>query len=168
MLKQYKEIAGGSFFSPSSLRKCIINIYWNLWGIWVAQLVKHLPLTQVMISGSWGPAPHWAPCSAGSLFLPLLLHLPSLPPFVLFSLPHSRSLALTCTLSLSLSKKRYLCKKFSWIHMMRCQWYRMNNACKQITIIKEEGSRDIPIERTRVQAKAQDWVPLLCGWQRAL
>ena len=27
-------------------------------GAWVAQSVKHLPLAQVMISGSWDQAPH--------------------------------------------------------------------------------------------------------------
>ena len=40
-------------------------------GTWVAQSVKYLPSAQVMISGSWDPAPHWAPCSVGSLLLPL-------------------------------------------------------------------------------------------------
>ena len=33
------------------------------WGAWVAQSVKHLPLAQVMISGSWDQSPHQAPCS---------------------------------------------------------------------------------------------------------
>ena len=32
---------------------------------------KHLPWIQVMISGSWDPALHQAPCSAGSLLLSL-------------------------------------------------------------------------------------------------
>ena len=36
-------------------------------GIWVAQSVKHLPLTQVMIQGSWDWALHQAPCSAESV-----------------------------------------------------------------------------------------------------
>ena len=40
---------------------------------WVAQTIKHLPLAQVMIPGPWNPAPHWGPCSAGSLLLPLPL-----------------------------------------------------------------------------------------------
>ena len=44
-------------------------------GAWVAQLVKGLPLAQVMILGSWDQALNWAPCSVGSLFLPLLLPL---------------------------------------------------------------------------------------------
>lgn len=44
-------------------------------GAWVAQWVKLLPLAQVIISGSWDQAPpqHGAPCSAGSLPLPLLV-----------------------------------------------------------------------------------------------
>ena len=40
---------------------------------WVAQLVKHLPSPQVMTSGSWNRAPGQAPCSMGSLLLPLFL-----------------------------------------------------------------------------------------------
>ena len=50
-------------------------------GAWVAQLVKHLPSVQVMIPGSWDQAPHWAPCSVGSLLLPL-------------PLPHAHALSL--------------------------------------------------------------------------
>jgi len=42
-------------------------------GAWVAQMVKHLPLARVMIPESWDRAPHWAPCSTGSLLLPLPL-----------------------------------------------------------------------------------------------
>ena len=37
----------------------------------MAQLVKHLPEAQVIIPGSWDPAPPQAPCSTGSLLLPL-------------------------------------------------------------------------------------------------
>ena len=72
---------------------------WSSWGTWVAQLVEHLPLAQIVISGSWDWAPHWAPGSAESLFLPLLLPLP--PP--------------TCAVSLSLSNEinKNLQKKFS-------------------------------------------------------
>ena len=46
----------------------------NTEGTWVAQLVKHLTLAQVMISGSWDGAPIvlWPPCSAGSLPTTLL------------------------------------------------------------------------------------------------
>ena len=47
-------------------------------GAWVAQLVKHLPWAQVIVPESWDPALHWAPCSAGSLLLPLPLQLPLL------------------------------------------------------------------------------------------
>ena len=42
------------------------------WGAWVAQLVEHLPLALVVISGSWDQAPE-----LGSLLLPL-----SLPPLM--------------------------------------------------------------------------------------
>lgn len=40
-------------------------------GAWVSRWVKHLPLVQFIILGSWYWAPCWAPCSAGSLLLPL-------------------------------------------------------------------------------------------------
>ena len=39
----------------------------------IAQLVKHLPLVQVMIPGFWDRVVHWALHSAGSLLLPLPL-----------------------------------------------------------------------------------------------
>ena len=42
----------------------------------MAQLVKHLPSAQIMIPGSWVQALNQAPCSAGSLLLPLF----SVPP----------------------------------------------------------------------------------------
>jgi len=42
-------------------------------GAWVAQLVKRLPSAQVMILESLDRVPHRAPCSAGSLPLPLTL-----------------------------------------------------------------------------------------------
>ena len=42
-------------------------------GTWVAQSVKRLPSAQVTIPESWDQAPRWAPCSAGSLLLPLPL-----------------------------------------------------------------------------------------------
>ena len=68
----------------SQVNKCILKKK-SYRGTWVAQSVKRLPTTQIMIPGSWDRALHWAPCSAGSLLLPLPL---SLPP-------------LTCALSLS-------------------------------------------------------------------
>ena len=52
----------------------------------VAQLVKYLPLAQVMISGSWVGAPHQAPCSVGSL----LLSLPAAPPARALSLTNRK------------------------------------------------------------------------------
>ena len=56
---------------------------------WLRQ-VKHLPLAQVMIMGSWDGA-LWAPCSGGSLLLPLALPL-SLPlPLLLLCLSFSLS-----------------------------------------------------------------------------
>ena len=42
-------------------------------GTWIAELVRHLPSTQVMIPGSWDWTPHWDPCSSGNLLLPLLV-----------------------------------------------------------------------------------------------
>ena len=55
------------------------------WGAWVAQLVKPLPLTQVMISGPGIRAPYWAFCSGGKSASPSLS---APPPLVLFlSLP---------------------------------------------------------------------------------
>ena len=38
---------------------------------WVALWVGHLPLAQVIIPGTWDQALHGAPCSSGSLLLPL-------------------------------------------------------------------------------------------------
>ena len=40
----------------------------SLWSTCVAQLVKRLPLAQVMISGSWDQVLSWAPCSAEVYF----------------------------------------------------------------------------------------------------
>ena len=42
-------------------------------GAWMAWSVEPLPLAQAMIPGSWDGAPHWVPCSAESLLLPLPL-----------------------------------------------------------------------------------------------
>ena len=47
-------------------------------GTWVAQSVKRLTSAQVMIPGSRDRAPHQAPCSVGSLRLPLPVSLPLL------------------------------------------------------------------------------------------
>jgi len=55
-------------------------------GAWVAQLVRQLPSAQVIVLESRDRVPHRAPCSAGSLLLPL-----PLPPLVL-------SLSLTLSL----------------------------------------------------------------------
>jgi len=49
-------------------------------GTWVAQSVEHLPSAHVMIPGSQEWAPPQAPCSVGSLLLPLPLPFP--PPLV--------------------------------------------------------------------------------------
>ena len=57
----------------------------EIWGTWVAQLVKRLPSAQVMILETRDRVPHRAPCSAGSLLLPL-----TLPPLMV-SLSHSLS-----------------------------------------------------------------------------
>ena len=60
---------------------CIaIDVRTQAWGAWGAQLVKHLPSTQVMIPGSWDRALHWALHSAGSLLLPLPLAPPPAHP----------------------------------------------------------------------------------------
>ena len=74
----------------------------------MAQSVKHLPLAQVVISGSWNQVPHWALCSAGSLLLPLPL---SLPLIMLLSL----SLSLINTKSL---KRKIFCSTFTMHYLM--------------------------------------------------
>ena len=58
-------------------------------GPWVAQLMKHLPLAQVMI---WGPEiePHIRLCSVGSLLVPLPL--PASPRYLC---SHARALSLS-------------------------------------------------------------------------
>ena len=43
----------------------------NTLDTWVAQVVEHLPSAQVMIPQSWDEVPSQAPCSEGSLLLPL-------------------------------------------------------------------------------------------------
>ena len=49
------------------------GLEWRSRGAWVAQAVKHLPSVQARTPGSWDRAPHQAPCSGGSLHLPLPL-----------------------------------------------------------------------------------------------
>ena len=72
-----------------SIVECYSAIKSNeVWGTWVAQLVKHLPSAQVMILGSQDQALCWAPCSMESLLLPLPLPLP----LFVFSLSLSLSL----------------------------------------------------------------------------
>ena len=45
-------------------------------GAWVAQLIKYLPLTQIMILGPWNQSPHWVPSpSVSPSPLPLVLSL---------------------------------------------------------------------------------------------
>ena len=56
----------------SKVRNNLLKIPW-LRGAWLAQRAGPLPLAQIMDSGSWDRAPHWALCSAGSLFPPLSL-----------------------------------------------------------------------------------------------
>ena len=57
-------------------RLLLVEKYRQHWDAWVAQSVKHLPLAQVMILGSWDRAPCWAPCSVWSVLvsLHLLMH----------------------------------------------------------------------------------------------
>ena len=58
----------------STLTHKVISLVIKLFRVtWVAQSVRCMPLAQVMISGSWDQVPCWAPCSAGTLLLPLLL-----------------------------------------------------------------------------------------------
>ena len=86
----------------------------NVQGVWVAQLVKHLPLAQVMIPGSWDQALLRVHCSEGSLLLILLpscalsLHLcPSVCVYVCLSLPKNYNVLLANsdqTLILSLNR----------------------------------------------------------------
>ena len=90
---------GNKTASGLPLRKVFAKSWMNivfkkleLRGAWGAQSVKHLPSAQVTILGSWDRAPCRAPCSAGSLLLPLP-QLPLLPKRML-SLSHSLILSL--------------------------------------------------------------------------
>jgi len=64
-------------------------------------VVKRLPSAQVRILGSWDQAPHWAPCSAGSLLLPL--------PFPLLVFLLSLSL---CQINKKILKKKEFCSEY--------------------------------------------------------
>lgn len=87
-----KELNLGIIFFP--FKKCFC------WDDWVAPLVKHLPSAQVMISGSWDRGPRWAPCSVGSLLLPLLLLLPLVVLSLFFALSNQ-----SISQSINLQKK---------------------------------------------------------------
>ena len=72
----------------------------------MAQSVKHLPSAQVMIPESWDGAWHGAPCSVGSLLLPL-------------------PLAAAHALSLSQINKIFLKNtivQFVWWHLTKYEW----------------------------------------------
>ena len=60
------------YYKPIPIPSLIVS---SIRGAWVAQSVTHLPLAQVMILWSWDRAlhgaSHLAPCSAGSMLLPL-------------------------------------------------------------------------------------------------
>ena len=61
----------------------------SAWGTWVAQLLKYLPSTQVMIPGPWDPAPRGA-LSAQQGICFLLSDDPFPRPLLLRSLPLSQ------------------------------------------------------------------------------
>ena len=65
----------------------------------MAKLVEHLLLPQVMIPGSQDPVLLQAPCSVGSLLLPLPL------PITFPACAHTLSLSLLLSLSQSVSNK---------------------------------------------------------------
>jgi len=45
--------------------KGFFSLNFKVGGAWVAQMVKHLPLAQVMIPGSWDGAPAWGSLLGG-------------------------------------------------------------------------------------------------------
>ena len=51
--------------------ECLLKTL-KIGALGVVQSIKHLPLAQVMVPGSWDGAPRRALCSAGCLLLPLL------------------------------------------------------------------------------------------------
>ena len=68
---------------------------------WVVQLVQHLPLACIMISGSWDRALHGAPCSVGGSVSPS----PSAPPPPICA----RALSLKLINKCNLKKKNICC-----------------------------------------------------------
>ena len=78
LLKGYMPIPIDLPFPTVCKRKSMSINRSPLRGAWVAQSCKCLPLAQVMISGSQDGALGQAPCSVGSLLLPLSLPLPLL------------------------------------------------------------------------------------------
>ena len=86
-LHHLHQSCGSNVLQPVSFISCPLQLFKTIgilfqiqvyWGPWVAQSVKHLPFAQVMISWSWDGALCWAPCSTGSLLLPLTVPLPLL------------------------------------------------------------------------------------------
>ena len=72
----------------------------------MAQLVKHLPLAQVLIPESQDQAPHWVPHSVGSVLVPL----PLLPPHALYLPPLNSFVShlLSCNTAELASQFRFL------------------------------------------------------------
>ena len=70
----YTYFSGGKVYSEGEILK---NKEYNkeFQGTWEAQSMKHLPSAQVMIPRSCDGVLCWAPCSVGSLLLPLPLSL---------------------------------------------------------------------------------------------
>jgi len=66
ILIQNKLFLGGKEAEEAVIKNVLV-------GAWVAQLVGRLPSAQVMVLESRDRVPHRAPCSAGSLLLPLTL-----------------------------------------------------------------------------------------------
>ena len=71
----------------TSFRDCwMVRAHWKrscqencqIWATWVSQSVRHLPLAQIVVSGSWDWALHSDPWSAESLLLPVFCPSPLL------------------------------------------------------------------------------------------
>uniref|UniRef100_A0A8C7B4P3 Uncharacterized protein n=1 Tax=Neovison vison TaxID=452646 RepID=A0A8C7B4P3_NEOVI len=69
MLSYSNFLTQHSMLSPLNPATCHCPLSY-IWGAWVAQWFRPLPLARVVISGSWDRAPHRALYSAGSLLLP--------------------------------------------------------------------------------------------------